>query len=228
MLDTIISLIAPHTCVACQKTGSLLCDSCLNELHEGRDVICIGCGNPHTDSLCDLCKPVWQVERAVVLGERAEVLKTLIDEYKFNHRRAASRDLARLMSPLLPYATDAMLVPIPTIAGHIRERGFDHMALLARSVARRNGLRYTPLLERRGITVQYGASKRERLRQVENAFMTNATLDPYGLYIIIDDVTTTGASLRAAVRVLRAAGAQRIWVAALARQPLDEPLDDRG
>jgi len=228
MLDTIISLIAPHTCVACQKTGSLLCESCVNELSEERDEICIGCGNPHKDNLCESCKPVWQVERAVVLGERTEVLKTLIDEYKFNHRRAASRDLARLISPLLPYAADAMLIPIPTIPGHIRERGFDHMALLARTVARRNSLRYAPFLERRGVTVQYGASKRERLRQMQDAFITNAALDPQELYIVFDDVTTTGASLRAAVRVLQAAGAHRIWVAALARQPLDEPLDDRG
>lgn len=221
MIDAAISILAPHACVSCNKTGSLLCPGCTTDLIESRVPICIGCGKPSQNGICSACEPDWPVSRALLFGDRAGVLKILIDEYKFSHKRAASRELASLLGTLLPYASDAVIVPVPTIGRHIRERGYDHMALLARRVARRNHLRYAPLLVRDTDTVQHGASKHDRLAQAAEAFAATGPVDSGRVYIVIDDITTTGASLKAAARVLRSAGARHIWVAALARQPLE-------
>lgn len=186
-----------------------------------RAEICINCGLFCTTGICQKCQQLWPVEYAAVFSERTDLLKTLIDEYKFGHKRSAARELASLVSVMLPFAQGATIVPIPTISRHIRERGYDHLSLLARHVARQTRMNYKPLLSRRGQTVQHGASKQDRLRQASSAFTITHSLDPERLYIVIDDITTTGASLRAAAIVLRNAGAKRVWAIALARQPLD-------
>lgn len=221
MFDTIISFIAPHACVSCGRPGSLLCAVCLSDEIEGRQEICISCGMVTVSGICSRCMAEWGVERAFIFGERTDILKTLIDEYKYSHKRAAAKDLARLMASLLPYDNGSVLIPLPTIAKHIRQRGYDHMVLLARRAARLRSLHYAPLLIRRSDSVQHGATKRERLEQAKVAFKVRGSLDPAKTYIIFDDITTTGASLKAAVHELRTAGARYIWVAALARQPLD-------
>lgn len=169
-----------------------------------------------------------------MFGSRSGAIEMLINQYKFDHRRGAVRELADLLSPVLPYSRGS-IVPVPTINRHIRERGFDHMALLAKVISRRNRLTYAPVLVRYGQTVQHGATKAERIKQSREAFKTRGDIDPDATYFVIDDITTTGSSLRAAARVLREAGATRIHVVALARQPLESTkiyssalLDDRG
>lgn len=225
MLDPLISLIAPHACLSCGRLGRLLCEPCTNDMIQSRESTCIGCGMTNAVGLCYSCTSQWPVERAFVFGERAGVIKTLIDEYKYSYRRAGSRDLARLVAAMIPHGTEGVVIPIPTIAASVRRRGFDHAVLLARGFARRCSLTYAPLLTRSGVTVQHGATKRQRIIQAKSAFTLRRPIDLQTLYIIIDDIVTTGASLQAAAKALRDGGATRIWVVAIARQPLDFPLD---
>jgi predicted amidophosphoribosyltransferase len=113
------------------------------------------------------------------------------------------------------------VVPVPTISPHIRERGYDHTLLIARHVARRRKLRLTPLLARQTNTMQRGASKSVRQKQAAQAFMLNGLVDPTLTYLLLDDIVTTGATLDAAAKMLKAAGAKHVWVAAVAYQTLD-------
>ena len=225
MLDSIISLLAPHACLSCNRTGNLLCSDCELELIDSRTSLCIGCGEENEFGVCGKCKPDWPVDGALVFGERSGALKVLIDEYKYGHKRAAASCLARLAGSMLPYGIQsARIVPVPTVAGHIRARGYDHAALLAQNMAHLTRLSYAPLLIRRTASVQHGASKKARISQAKTAFRARKSVDPDPLYIVIDDIVTTGSSLRAAANELRVAGAPTIWVLALARQPLDTTI----
>ena len=77
------------------------------------------------------------------------------------------------------------------------------------------------LLQRSHNAVQHKVSRSQRRKQAEIAFVCNYKLDATVPYLIIDDIVTTGATIKAATRVLKGAGANEVWVAAVARQPLN-------
>jgi ComF family protein len=156
------------------------------------------------------------------VARRADALEKLINAYKFENAIAAHRFLGDLLLARLPdLPANAVIVPVPTINNHVRQRGYDHMQLIAKYVARKRGVRSSFLLRRRTTTHQRDASRADRERQAAEAYAVHGSIDPAVPYLILDDVATTGATLRYAARVLREAGAETIWMAAVARQPLD-------
>jgi ComF family protein len=156
------------------------------------------------------------------VGWRTDELRRLIDDYKFENVRSAHHILAELLDQRisqLPGTT--VVVPVPTISSHIRMRGYDHAALLARSFARRRRLEVQPIVKRVTTTVQRDAPRLQRIAQAKVAFKVRKKLDPSVPYLVIDDIITTGASVTYVAKALREAGAKEVWLAAIARQPLD-------
>lgn len=106
-----------------------------------------------------------------------------------------------------------VIVPLPTIRRHIRERGFDHMLWLARELCRMGeNLKLEPILERLNKTVQVGKSAKVRCEQAKQAYgvKKEVKLREDVHYVLFDDVWTTGSSMRAAAEVMRNAGACKI------------------
>jgi ComF family protein len=162
--------------------------------------------------------------RAWCVAERAGAVKILIDAFKFDCLRSAAKPLGEFISSTLPNLPDNLVITsVPTVSTHIRQRGYDHAALIAREVARQRGVKYQALLKRRTTTVQQGARRKERLKQAEGAFEAARHIDG-STVLIIDDIFTTGATLHYAAITLLAAGAREVWVAVVARQPLDDPV----
>jgi ComF family protein len=160
---------------------------------------------------------------AWVVGPRRGITKKLVNAYKFERVRSAHKQLAALLDANIPeLPRNTVVVPIPTITRHIRERGYDHCMLLARTFARHRRLAYAPLLLRTTNTVQRGADKRQREIQAEKAFSTQVNLAPDVPYLLLDDIITTGSTFQWAAKTLKTAGAETIWAAAVAQQPLDE------
>lgn len=221
MLDTLLATIAPHLCFGCGKTGTVLCDNCKYNITSEPFAACIVCGRPAGyENLCQGCHTGYS--RAWCVGQRTEVLKRLLDAYKFERVQAASKVLAELLSERLGrLPPSAVIVPVPTISAHIRQRGYDHMAAIAWHLVRLQAVPAVPLLARRSSTVQRGAGRAQRQRQAEQAYRLQRTPDPGATYVLIDDITTTGATLNAAARTLRQGGARAVWAAVLASQPLD-------
>lgn len=220
MHKLITSLLAPHYCCSCGAVGSLLCEYCKYDIINDSFDACILCHKLARlgQNSCTSCKSAFT--KAWCAGSRSEGLKELLNKYKFERTRAAYAPLADLLHHTLPaLPDDVVIVPVPTIAPHIRERGYDQTILLARQLARIRGVAYAPLLRRKTNSVQRGASRKQRAQQAEQAFKAdNCT----GRYLVIDDITTTGSTLDAAAKVLLAAGAAEVWVAVVAVQPLDK------
>ncbi|HTJ73214.1 MAG TPA: phosphoribosyltransferase family protein [Verrucomicrobiae bacterium] len=120
---------------------------------------------------------------------------------------------------LLP--REIIIVPTPTVASHTRVRGYDHTLLLAKYLARAQGLSVKTVLYRQTTTKQRGENRRTRQAQAKAAFAVKGRLMPDKTYVLIDDVVTTGATLEYGARALKDAGAGDVWVAALAYHPLD-------
>lgn len=105
----------------------------------------------------------------------------------------------------------------PTVVSHRRDRGFDHGEVVARAVARALGVPARRLLVRDGGPAQTGRAAQAR-REHGPSFAAVASARPGAQVLVVDDVVTTGATLRAAADALRGAGFE-VEVAALARTP---------
>lgn len=219
MVDDLLSIVAPHHCCSCDKVGTVLCDNCKYNIICEQKPICLVCGRPTKQSwFCNEC--VTTYERAWAVGERSGVLQRLIGNYKFERVKAAYIPLAELLLSALPdLPLETIIVPIPTVPSHVRERGYDHMLLIARHLAKIKHLSYKRLLERATNTKQRQANVKLRQSQAKKAFSVDGLIDPEVPYLIIDDVVTTGATIKYAAKALKKAGAKHIWVAVIARQP---------
>lgn len=222
MIDTLLSYIAPHHCSGCGESGTLLCHNCKYDIISEPYSACIACSTAIAgkQGLCKKC--VVPYERAWCVAPRHDVLQRLIDDYKFANVKAASVPLASLLHEQLPeLPVNVNVVPVPTISSHIRQRGYDHTLLVARRFAKQRHLTISTPLQRATSTMQRGANKRDRTKQAQSAFMCSESLDPKAIYLLLDDVVTTGATVKFATKTLIDAGAQTVWVVSISRQPLD-------
>jgi ComF family protein len=220
MIDGILELIAPHLCSGCGRVGSLLCEDCKSDIISQPFIGCIACQTPNMSGVC--AKHHLPYAKAWVVGERKDVLQRLIGSFKFLNAKSGARILAQLLDERLPVLPkETIIVSIPTIPSHVRERGYDHARLIAEQFAKMRKLPLERPIERQNKSVQKRADKKLRAQQAQHAFRVTKPLKETAKYLIIDDVVTTGATLEYASELLRRAGASTVWVAVLARQPLD-------
>jgi len=221
MIDKLLSFMAPHHCCGCDKIGGLLCGNCKYNIISESKMVCVVCGRPTgAMSLCNTCNAPY--ERAWVVGKRFGILQRLVGLYKFERAKSAYKDLGNLLLGVLPeLPAGTIVVPVPTTSGRIRERGYDHMLLIAKYIARARGLQCVQLIKRQTNTKQRQASAKTRTAQAKIAFAVSRELDSNVPYLLIDDVVTTGATIKYAAKALRDAGAKNVWVAIIARQTLD-------
>ncbi len=214
--------LAPHYCRSCGEIGAVLCPYCKYDIITEPYEICVVCNSPNTstESLCKSCQKPYQ--RLWCVGARSDVLRDLITDYKFNRNKATYQVLADLLNQRLPQLPeDTIVVPVPTVRSHVRQRGYDHCALIAEEFAKHRGLQYFTALQRINNEAQRGANRIERKTQASRAFTTKGALHS-STYLVIDDVLTTGATVEFAAKALKDVGATNVWVAVIAHQPLEK------
>ena len=221
MIDKFLSIIAPHICCGCGQVGTLLCDSCKYNITSDRLDACLVCLKPcGVKGICSSCKVPY--DRAWFVGLRRDALQRLVGLYKFERAKSAYTVLGDLIISSLPQLpSDVIVVPIPTVRGHIRERGYDHTLLIAKYIANKLDLTSSRSLVRATSTKQRQATAGKRQVQASKAFAIAGAIDSSRPYLLIDDVVTTGATLKYASHALKQAGASQVWVTVIARQTLD-------
>lgn len=167
-----------------------------------------------------------EVERIRLDDRSSEVERMKLDDRTSGKSGDVPVEVSRMMDAEIQEIRKIILVPLPTIRKHIRERGFDHTLRLCFELEnflskKLEGLgvkvEYEDLLVRKNKTVQVGKEKKERVKQAEKAYgiREGVEIENKTLYILVDDVTTTGASLLAAKKILQA---DQVWAAVLMKE----------
>lgn len=220
-VESLLALLAPHECLGCAREGTLLCDFCAETLLEPVPERCYRCLRLSRDSaVCQKCRRMSALRHVWVATDYNSTAKQLVHSFKYERARDAYRPIARHMQDHLPYlGAQYMVTHIPTATSRHRLRGYDQSQLVARAVARQLGLPYASLLERTGQSRQVGSTKMQRLAQARAMFYLSKPQKVAGKHILlIDDVLTTGASLEAAAKLLKNAGAKQVDAAVFAQK----------
>jgi ComF family protein len=213
-----------------------VCKECLAEIVPVRAPQCVVCGDRLAsaqllmgDGLCANCRvSAPEFERAVSFGEYRDGVRGLIHLLKYERVTPVARPLGGMLAQgiaeLLAGCRGSMplLIAVPLHRSRRRSRGFNQSELIARAAARRLPQRLElacdALVRQRDTVSQVGLSREERIANVRNAFRVADAARVKGRDImLVDDVMTTGTTLSECARVLKQAGAERVWAATVAR-----------
>jgi ComF family protein len=155
--------------------------------------------------------------RIFYYGIYAGVLKEAIHLLKFGGIRRLSEPLSALLSGL-PLPAVQGILPVPLHKKRLREREFNQTALIGRSLGKNLRVPLIPdsLRKERETLPQTDVTGRERVKNVKGAFRVVDTIKGLDL-LLVDDVITTGSTVRECAKVLVKAGAKSVTVVALAR-----------
>ena len=223
--------LAPAVCLSCHDRISAhdaLCAGCWQQVSFITPPLCDRLGLPLPfggegqliSAAAAADPPPYDRARAAAVFDG--VVRELIHGFKYADRHEPRRLLARWMAGAgAELLADAdLIIPVPMTRWRLIRRQFNQAALLAREVSRLSGVRFEPSLLRkiRTTPTQVGSTARQRAENVAGAFAIpqRARHRVAGAAIILVDVITTGATVSACARVLRAAGARRIDVLAAA------------
>lgn len=221
-----INFFFPPRCPGCGKKGTWFCEDCLSHLTYTKNQICLVCGEPAISGFTHPgCETRYTPDRFLTPFIFRGPLRRALYGFKYRGRFALSKILGELVGEWLEYREvsflpGAALVPIPLHWFKRLRRGFNQAELLAQVLERELNLPLDPsLLKRTRYTVsQTRLSEKERRKNIKGAFICPHPEKVKGKnLVLVDDVCTTGATLREAARTLKHAGARTVWVITLAR-----------
>jgi ComF family protein len=185
----LLDLLFPPRCAACGRVDTGWCPAC------ARDLAALPL-DPHDDA--DI----------VSTGAHSGLLQAAVQGLKYHGVRTLAEPLGARVAAVTGFRPD-VVVPVPASTARIRSRGYNQAALIAAACARSLGVPVDPLalIRLRETRSQVGLTRLERLENVVGAFAADPARVTGAAVLLVDDVYTTGATLRECLAALRAAGA---------------------
>jgi ComF family protein len=212
LFSKILDIVFPEYCTVCGKSGSFVCRECLKDIPHAPPTELSWCSARYHYQHSLIRDAIWQLKYknkrglGKILGNALHdvVLETLSEKMLFDGTQ----------KPLI--------IPIPLSPHKLRTRGYNQSALLARALKECDPTFYDldtrALLKLHDTTAQARTrNKHERMHNIKGTFAVRRPQDIKKRFVlIVDDVTTTGATLREARRVLLSAGARYVYAVTVA------------
>jgi ComF family protein len=226
----LVDLVLPPRCPGCGEIvdgDDRFCANCFNQLAFMGPPQCACCGTslPHeadAAAQCGACladPPAYARARAAMAygGPARQVVLSLKHGRRLHLARLMARAMLRAAGPL---PDDAVIVPVPSHAMRLWQRGFNQAAEIARQISKQSGrpLAVDALDRIKATPSTKGLTRKARIKNVQGAFKVARPQAVTGRTIIlVDDVMTTGATVSACAAKLAKAGARQVEVLTYAR-----------
>lgn len=238
MLNALLNLLLPPTCLLCgndSKKGQF-CQVCMDKVKLITGPICTCCGKPFIsqeceDHLCGECiknseKVYFSKARSICIYKG--ILHDAIHQFKYSGKTSMAKPLIEIISIArnvngMSWLRDSghdLIVPVPLHKTKLKERGFNQSLLLAKGFAGMFNLPidYINLKRIRATHPQVSLKGKDRINNVSGAFaVIEKSVFKDKDVLLVDDVYTTGATVRECSKILKMAGARSIDVVTLAR-----------
>ena len=214
MLKSLLSLFLQERCPLCQRVAAdIVCADCQSQLHRCK---------------WDNCAQLWQGDLPVFIwGSYGDILKRAIATLKYDQQKSLAQLLgyclgqAWLASSLSSKVTKLTVVPIPLHHSKLKARGFNQADLIARAFTQVTGyhLQTNGLARVKATAAMFGLNPQQRAENIKQAFSLGKNFQrrlPATPVLLVDDIYTTGTTVRAAAKLLRRYRVRVLGVAAIA------------
>jgi len=241
---SIIDFVFPKWCIGCRSMGAYLCDKCFSYISFREGGFCTVCQKASMDALTHpACRGRYEIDGVFASVVYSGIVKRLVYRFKY---KPYMTDLKGMICDLFfegiiqnELFVDLMkeqfvFVPIPLYRSRLRKRGYNQSKILAAGISERlrgesfvlgggeeRGPAVVEFLERgRDTRAQFGLSQKERYENLRGAFEVKKDFgDALGdnpVVFLVDDIVTSGATMREAGRALKRAGIGRVFGLAFA------------
>lgn len=216
----------PHRCVVCDGVFFLsnrewIHPECRKKLSFAVEPRCFGCGRTLADETAEYCPDCRRRRRSFVRNVAAlhynEAARDSVVRFKYHGRQqyaiAYAEEIWRLRKEdILSFKADA-LIPVPVHRARLLKRGYNQAELLAEELSKLSGipLRRDVLFRPKKTAAQKALGPEARIRNLQNAFAVKGSVKGLGTVILVDDIFTTGSTMEACTRVLKAAGIRTVY-----------------
>ena len=243
--ESLFATLFPANCRLCSAplvniSRLPVCDECLSAVRPIAGGTCSICGerlvSPYVlsgadEAKCGMCRRLDPpYAKAVAYGSYSGGLRDLIHLLKYEQVRPAAAVLGRMLAEAIAIleplfgAGPVLVIPVPLYVGKLRQRGFNQSELIAKAALKLNSagkkleLHDRGLERRKDTQSQIGLTRHQRRENLRGAFSVVKPEQVSGCEsLLVDDVFTTGTTVTECARVLRRAGASKVWVATVAR-----------
>lgn len=230
----LVDWLYPKKCLGCKRTGSFLCSGCIKTIKARNDWVCPECNKLSTGGRAHLgCQRKYSLDGLVSLYEYQGLARLGIKSLKYEFLKDMKEELLNLIARGLKeklkdrqglewrrfLSQKPAVVPMPLYWRRQNWRGFNQAEIIGKLAAEIINLDFKAdgLVRQKSTKPQVSLKKEERSRNIQWAFKAGKGLRGVKRALLIDDVWTTGATMREAGKVLKKAGAKEVWGMSLAR-----------
>lgn len=228
---SLLDFIFPKFCVNCRKFGSYVCSDCFTLISFIDHGFCTVCQRAAIGGLTHpVCKKRFTIDGVFSSVSYKGIVKKLVYQFKY---RPNLTNLKNLLTDLMYEGLiqkemffhllqkESVFVPIPLYHLKHKKRGYNQAKLLAEGLGKKLDIKVVDLLVRvKNTKTQVGLSQVERRENIKDAFSIKKEyrekIKNYQQVFLVDDVATSGATLKEAAELLKKSGVEKVWGITLA------------
>ncbi len=222
----VLDILFPKVCFGCGKEGVYLCPDCL-EKESLNSQFCPRCLRLSDKGITHrACRQDLGLDGLISFWRYRGAVRKAILTMKYKFASDIALELGEHLSGALKSRPNfikgsKVLIPIPVFKNRANWRGFNQAEVIGKTVAKDLGWKFKRdiLIKVKSTAPQTGLSRKEREENLRESFEVNRNvlISDYPDIIILDDIWTTGSTLKEAVKALKRAGAKKVWGLALSR-----------
>ncbi len=234
-MDNLLNKIFIPKCLFCNTKGSIFCDNCISNCTLLKNQFCLVCDKPSINGFThEKCKTTTTSSQFISVYEYKETVRECIKSSKYHKKEFMA--LKKLSNEGIIFLKETGVVfegftvlPIPISNHRAKERGFNQTELISEIFAKRFNLKVDKnLLKRAKDThTQHDFGRKDRFKNLEGAFvveiMRQAKVKDQK-FVLIDDISTTGATFLEAAKTLKECGAKEVRCFSLSKRVRTNPL----